>query len=122
MVFMLRGFLGGRRLLGLWLIAVSVLLHTLGKFADVVKIAAHFGMIFVNETAGLFRFFSPRIIDNDFAAVWDAELFIIMWVDKTDALLGFLDMPVKPLFHIAVAVKNTTKFVILKLLFLFLFL
>ena len=103
MVFMLRRFLG--RLLGLQLIAVSVLLHTLGKFADVVEIAAHLGMVLVNETAGLFRLFSPRIMDNDFAAVWDAELLIIMGVDKADALLGFLDMPVKPLFHIAVAVK-----------------
>ena len=44
-------------------------------------------------------------MDNDFAAVWDAELLIIMRVNETDALLGFLDMPVKPLFHIAVAVK-----------------
>ena len=91
--------------MGLRLIAVSVLLHTLGKFADVVKIAAHLGMVLVNETAGLFRLFSPRIMDNDFSAVWDAEQLFIMGVDKTDALLGFLDMPVKPLFHIAVAVK-----------------
>ena len=96
MVFMLRRFLG--RLLGLRLIAVSVLLHTLGKFADVVEIAAHLGMVLVNETAGLFRLFSPRIMDNDFAAVWDAELLIIMGVDKADALLGFLDMPVMVLY------------------------
>ena len=71
MVFMLRGFLG--RLLELRLIAVSVLLHTLGKFADVVEIAANLGMVFINEAAGLFRFFSPRIMDNDFAAVWDTR-------------------------------------------------
>ena len=75
-----------------------------------VKAASHFRMVLVNETAGLFRLFSPRIIDNDFAAVWDAELLIIMRVDKADALLGFLDMPVKPLFHIAVAVKVIVAF------------
>ena len=105
MVFVLRRFLDGRRLLRLRLIAVSVLLHTLGKFADVVEIATYLGVVFVNETAGLFRLFSPRIMNNDFAAVWNAELLIIMGVNETDALLGFLDMPVKPLFHIAVAVK-----------------
>ena len=91
--------------MGLRLIAVSVLLHTFGKLADVVKIAAYLGMVLVNETAGLFRFFSPRIMDNDFAAVWDTEFFVIMWVNETDALLGFLDMPVKPFFHITIAVK-----------------
>ena len=103
MVFVLRRFLG--RLLGLRLIAVSVHFHFLRKFADVVQIAAYLGMVFINETAGLFRFFSPRIMDNDFAAVWDTELLIIMGVNKTDTLLGFLDMPVKPVLHIAVAVK-----------------
>ena len=75
------------------------------KLADVVKIAAYLGMVLVNETAGLFRFFSPRIMDNDFAAVWDTEFFVIKWVNETDALLGFLDMPVKPFFHITIAVK-----------------
>ena len=69
MVFVLRGFLCGRRLLRLRLIAVSVIFHTLGKLADVVKITAHFGMVFVNETAALFRLFSPIISDDDFAAV-----------------------------------------------------
>ena len=91
MVFVLRGFLDGRRLLGLRLIAVSVHFHLLRKFADVVKAAAYLGVVLVNETAGLFRLFSPRIMDNDFAAVWDAELLVIVSVDKADALLGFLD-------------------------------
>ena len=60
MVFVLRRFLDGRRLLRLRLIAVSVLLHTLSKFADVVEIAANLGMVLVNETAGLFSAFSPH--------------------------------------------------------------
>ena len=70
-----------------------------------VEVAAHLGMVFVNETAALFRFFSPIISDNDFPAVWDAELLFVMWVNKTYALFCSGNMLIKPFFHIAVTVK-----------------
>ncbi len=105
MVFVLRGFLCGQRLLRLRFAAMPVPFHTLGKLADVIEVAAHLGMVFVNETAAFFRLFSPIISDNDFPAVWDAELLFIMWVDKADSLLCFCHMLIKPFFHIAVAVK-----------------
>ena len=70
-----------------------------------VKAAPYLGVVLVNEAAGLFRLFSPRIIDDDSAAVWDAEPFIIMGVDEADALLGFLDVTVKPVLDVAVTVK-----------------
>ena len=102
------GLRGRRRLR---LIAVSVHLHLLRKFADVVKAAPYLGVVLVNEAAGLFRLFSPRIADDDSAAVWDAEPFIIMGVYEADALPGFLDVTVKPVLDIAVAVKVIVAFV-----------
>ena len=100
---MLRCFLG--RLLGLWLIGVSIPFHQLGKLADMVEVIADFRMVLVNEATGAFLLFSPSIADNDFAAVWDTEQFFIVRVDKSDALLGSADMPVKPFLHIAVTVE-----------------
>ena len=105
MVFVFRGFLCGRRLLRLRLAAMPVPFHTLGKLADMVEIAAHLGMAFVNETAGLFRLFSPRIVDNDFPAIGDAEQLFVMGVYKVDSLFRSGYMLIEPFFHIAVAVK-----------------
>ena len=45
------------------LIGRPVFLHTLGKLADVVQIAADFGMVFINKAAGILPFLSPRGLD-----------------------------------------------------------
>ena len=104
MVFFLRGFLG-RLFFLLWLIGVSVSLHQFGKLADMIKVIADFRMILVNEAAGAFHLFSPFIVNHDFAAVWDTELFLVMRVDKTDSLLGSVDVLIKPFPNITITVK-----------------
>ena len=74
---MLRCFL--RRLFRRFrLIGRPVFLHTLGKLADVVQIAADFGMVFINEAAGILPFLFPRSRDNDLSAVGDTEQFFIL--------------------------------------------
>ena len=106
---MLRCFL--RRLFRRFrLIGRPVFLHTLGKLADVVQIAADFGMVFINEAAGILPFLSPRGCDNDLSAVWDTEQFFILRVNKSDTLFCFLDMLIKPFLHITIAVKIIVAF------------
>ena len=85
------------------LAAMPVPFHTLGKLADMVEIAARLGMAFINETAGLFRLFSPIISDDDFPAVWDAEQLFVMGVNKSDSVFRFGYMLIKPFFYIAVS-------------------
>ena len=62
-------------------------------------------MIIVNIPAGTVSLFTIRVGDSDFIAVRDTEQFLIVRVDKADASFCLLQMTVKPLSLIAVAIQ-----------------
>lgn len=69
------------------------------------NIVADLGMTFIYKAAGIFSLFSPRVRYDYPAAVGDTEQFLIVRVNKSDTLLGFLNVLIKPFFYKAVAIK-----------------
>ena len=86
------------------LIGRTVFLHTLGKFADVIEVIADFGVVLVDITAGVFRFFAPSGSNTDFAAVWDTKQLLVIGADKADSFLRIANMLIKPFLDIALSV------------------
>jgi len=69
------------------------------------NVVADLGMTFIYKAAGIFSLFSPRGHYDYPAAVWDTKQFFIVRVNKSDTLLGFLNVLIKPFLYKAVAVK-----------------
>ena len=69
------------------------------------NVVADLGMTFIYEAAGIFSLFSPRVRYDYPAAVGDTEQLLIVRVNKSDTLLGFLNVLIKPFLYKAVAVK-----------------
>ena len=88
-----------------WYHGIAVLLHPLGKLADVIEIAANFQIVVIDIPTGAVKLFSVAQSNADFISVGDFELFFVIRRDKADSTARFLDMAVEPLPHIAVAVK-----------------
>ena len=94
-----------RKLCANRLIGVSVLLHPLGKLANVVKVVANLNVVVVDISASSHLVFVPGKVDLDFAAIGDAEQFLIVAVNEPDTLCRVLHVPIEPVLDIAVAVK-----------------
>ena len=69
------------------------------------NVVADLGMTFIYKAAGIFSLFSPRVRYDYPAAVWDTEQLLIVRVNKSDTLLSFLNVLIKPFLYKAVAIK-----------------
>ena len=79
--------------------------HTLGKLANVKEIASNLCVIAVNIAAGIAFRFAVMVGHNDALTVRDAEQLLIVAVNKANIPVGFFDVLVQPLLHIAEAVE-----------------
>jgi hypothetical protein len=67
---------------------MTVSLAKLGKFADMEEICADLQMVVVNISASPIHCFAIDELDRDFFSIRNANLLLIVWVDKSDTSLS----------------------------------
>ena len=81
------------------------MLHTLRKFADVVEIVSDLQMSFIYKPAGLILRFSRGEGHADAVTVRKAELLLVVWGNKPNAVLGISHIPVQVISFIAIDIE-----------------